>query len=193
MDYKEVEECVIRAKEGSKEDVLKLINHYKGFIHKTATEFYVKNYEIDDLMQVGYIAVLKAISRYKPGSNTFCSYVMSTIRNAVIYIVREISKGGFELSLNTPLKAEEKGIEFIDIVAAETTLEEGVVAAETSQELKAAIEGLSEEEKNFVYKVYYEKMLLACYAREIGISYKAARKMRERVLEKLRHEIVRAM
>lgn len=186
MDYKEIEECVTRAKEGSKEDVLKLINHYKGFIHKTVVEFYVKNYEIDDFMQVGYMAVLKAISRYKPGSNTFSSYVMSTIRNAVIYIVREISKGGFELSLNAPLKADEEGIEFIDIVAADTTLEEEVVAAETSVEIRAAMGSLTEEEKDLVYKVYYDKMLLASYAREIGISYKAARKMKERVLEKLR-------
>lgn len=193
MDYKEIEECVIRAKEGSKEDVLKLINHYKGFIHKTAVEFYVKNYEIDDLMQVGYMAVLKAISRYKLGSNTFSSYVMSTIRNAVIYIVREISKGGFELSLNAPLMADEDGLEFIDIVAGETTLEEEIVAAENSQELRAAMVSLTEKEKDFVYKVYYEKMLLASYAREIGISYKAARKMKERVLEKLRHEMKQLM
>ena len=189
MDYKEIEECVIRAKEGSKEDVLKLINHYKGFIHKTAVEFYVRNYEIEDLMQVGYIAILKAVSSYKPGSYTFSSYVMSTIRNAVIYIVRERSKGGFELSLNAPLKTDEKDLEFVDIVAADTTLEEEVVAAETSQELRAAMGSLTEAEKDFVYKVYYDKMLLASYAREIGISYKAARKMKERVLEKLRQEM----
>ncbi|WP_139904805.1 sigma-70 family RNA polymerase sigma factor [Clostridium thermarum] len=190
MDYKEVEKWVIRAKEGSQEDVQKLLNHYKGYIYKTAGEFYLKNYEVEDFMQVGYLAVIKAISKYVPGTNTFCSYVMRVIRNAVLYQVRHRSKEGYEVSLNNQVRAEEEGLEFIDILPAEKTLEDEVVAAETYENLRAALEELSEAEKDLVYKLYYDKMKLATYARELGITYNAARRKKARVLGKLRRELL---
>lgn len=192
MDYKEVEEWVIRAKEGCQEYVQKLLNHYKGYIYKTASEFYLKNYEVEDFVQVGYIAVIKAISKYVPGTNTFCSYVMRVIRNAVLYQVRHRSKEGYEVSLNNRVRDEE-GLEYIDIFATEKTLEDEVVAAETYEDLRAALEGLTEEEKDLVYKLFYEKKKLATYARDHGITYITARRKKDRVLGKLRRELLQKM
>jgi DNA-directed RNA polymerase specialized sigma subunit len=75
MNHYEIETCVAGAKNGNNEDLLKVLNQYKPFIFKTASKFNIKNYDIHDLEQIGYMAIMHAVAKYKTGSCTFSSYV----------------------------------------------------------------------------------------------------------------------
>ncbi|MCS6112569.1 sigma-70 family RNA polymerase sigma factor, partial [Clostridium botulinum] len=65
MNYKDIENLVIEAKRGDDEALLKLMVQFKPFIFKTANSFNIKNYDTFDLVQIGYIALINAVDKYK--------------------------------------------------------------------------------------------------------------------------------
>jgi RNA polymerase sigma factor (sigma-70 family) len=187
MTYKEIETCVVRAKSGNQEDLLKLFEQFKPFIIKTASQFSIKNHDIYDLLQIGYITLINAVSKYKLGSHTFSSYAFNAIKNNLRYVGRNHAKMGGELSLNMPVNAEsEAAVEFIDCLEDETDLEKDLLAAEQLKELRKAVASLPEDELELVIMVFYDKIPLKTYAQKKGLSYFRAIRKKEKILEKLR-------
>jgi RNA polymerase sporulation-specific sigma factor len=50
MNHYEIEASVIRAKNGNREESLKVLEQYKPFIFKTARTYNIKNYVLYDLI-----------------------------------------------------------------------------------------------------------------------------------------------
>lgn len=71
MNHYEIEACVVRAKNGSTADTLMLLEPFKPFIFKSAGRLRLKHYDTNDLVQIGYGAIINAVKKYKIGSNTF--------------------------------------------------------------------------------------------------------------------------
>jgi RNA polymerase sigma factor (sigma-70 family) len=187
MNYNEIESCVIRAKAGSKKDLLKLLQQFKPFIFKTAKQFNIKNYDSEDLLQVGYTAIIKAVAKYKIGSHTFSSYAYNAVKNTLIQTARNNSKYSGELSLNSPVQEEEDNTsEYLDCISSEVNLEEEILKNLEFRELRSAIKNLSEEEEVLVYMLYYARMTLKTYSVIKDISYSQALRKRDSVLKKLR-------
>jgi RNA polymerase sporulation-specific sigma factor len=67
-------------KTGDEEAVGEVINKYKYLILKEASKYRIPSYEFEDLVQQGYLSVIKAIGRYKLGSNSFNGYCIRSIR-----------------------------------------------------------------------------------------------------------------
>lgn len=186
MNHNEIEKCVIRAKAGSQEDLLKLLEQFKHFIYKTASSFNIRNYDIDDLVQLGNIAVMKAVLKYKVGSHTFSSYVFNSIKNELKYAVRVNAKANKDLSINMPVDASEGyDTEFVDCLESPDNIEEDLVKAENIKELREAIELLSEEEKQLINAIYYNGSELKKYAESKNLSYQQALRRKRKVLNKL--------
>lgn len=49
-------------------------------IFKEAAKYHIPGYELEDLIQHGYLSVIKAISMYKLGSNSFNGYCITSIK-----------------------------------------------------------------------------------------------------------------
>lgn len=187
MNHYEIEACVIRAKNGNKEELLKLMEQFRPFIFKTARDFNIKNYDMYDLAQIGYVALINAAAKYRTGSNTFSSYAYNSIKNAFIYTSRQNAKYTSELSLNKTLNSEEDSdTEFIESIEGLENVEEDIISAENMSELKRAVSKLPSEEMELVIMVYYSGISLKTYADKKGISYQRANRKRNKILEKLR-------
>jgi RNA polymerase sigma factor (sigma-70 family) len=187
MNHNEIESCVIRAKTGNQEDLLKILMQFKPFIFKTAQQFNIKNYDLYDLSQMGYIALINAVSKYKIGSHTFSSYAFNTIKNEFKYIARQNSKFSKDLSLNSPMESEDSTIsEYVDLIASDESFEEDLMLSENIDEVRKAVSKLPEDEIEFVVMVYYSGVSLRAYAEKKGISYYHASLKRNSVLKKLK-------
>lgn len=187
MNHYEIEACVIRAKNGNKVELLKILEAYKGFIFKNAREFNIKGYDIYDLVQIGYVALINAVSKYRTGSNTFSAYGCNSIKNAFRYIARGNSKYNGELSLNSPVNTEvDLNTEFIDYIEGPENVEEDIISAEQIIELKRAVSKLPGDEMELILMVYYSGASLKTYAEKNGLSYQQAVRKKNRVLKKLR-------
>lgn len=187
MNHYEIEACVIRAKNGNKSELLKILEQYKPFIIKTAGSYNIKNYDTYDLLQIGYVTLINAVAKYRTGSNTFSTYAYNAITNAFRYTARQNNKYGTEVSMNIPISAESgTDTEFIDILEDSTDIEEDIVTAEQIRELKSAVAKLPFDEMDFVIMVYYGGASIKTYAEKNGLTYQQAVRKKKRILEKLR-------
>ncbi|MFL0248104.1 sigma-70 family RNA polymerase sigma factor [Candidatus Clostridium stratigraminis] len=191
MNQNEIEACVIRAKIGSQEDLLKILEQYKPFIFKTAKTFNIKDFDTYDLAQIAYVTIINAVLKYKIGSHTFTSYAMNAIQNEFKYTARRNSRYNKELSLNTPLnEAEDNYNEFVDCIEEPEMIEEELIKHEKSKELRQALARLSEEELELVIMVYYNKVSIKTYADKKGLVYTTAINRKNKILKKLKGLVV---
>ena len=187
MNHNEIEACVIKAKNGSKEELLKLIEQFKPFIFKTAREFNIRDMDKDDLFQIGSAAVVNAVIKYKIGSHTFSSYAFNAVKNEFRYAARKASKCSKDLSIDAPIREFEEGsIEILDCLESPVNIEETVMKNETYKELRQALNKLSKEEREILLMIYWENMTLKTYAEDNKLSYLQVARKKKRALAKLR-------
>lgn len=190
MDYYEIEACVIKAKQGSKEDMQKIFEQYRPFIIKTAKKFIIRNCDINDLIQIAYISLINVVSKYEASSNTFGTYAFKAIVNAFRNTARKSMKYNREFSLNVPIGASDyNGADFIDFVASLDNIEENLLNSENAWEIRQLISKLPEEEKDLVVTLFYNKGTLKAYAKKRGMCYPTAIRRKKSVLEKLGKKI----
>jgi RNA polymerase sigma factor (sigma-70 family) len=140
MTYNEIEACVSRAKNGSQEDLLKISQQYKYFIIKTAKDFNIRNHDVYDLLQIGYITLIKAVNMYKIGYHCFSNYAYTSVKNAFRYTARQNSKFSDEISLYATADFDDSpDAEYMDFIAADEDLEETVINCEDIEEVREAI------------------------------------------------------
>ncbi|MCM0648171.1 sigma-70 family RNA polymerase sigma factor [Clostridium swellfunianum] len=186
MNHNEIEACVIRAKSGSEEDFGKLMKQFRPFIYKTANNSNIRSYDIEDLVQLGNIALMKAVLKYKIGSHTFSSYAFNSIKNEIRCAARINAKIGNELSINAPVhNADSQEVEYVDFLEDPDNLEEDLIKRESFKELKKAIERLSDEEIEFVNLTYFKGVPLRKYAEDKGIEHNKAIARKRKVIQKL--------
>ena len=191
MKHYEVEAAVVKAKNGDTEALTKLIESFKGYIYKTAYGFRVKNYELEDLIQIGNAAVINAVKKYTTGGSTFTPYVCNAIKNTFNYIARQNTRYQEEVSLNTPIDTGYSDTtEMIDLIKDPLDFEEEFTAEEGIQEVRKAMMALSLEELEFITMVYYNKASIKTYAIKKGLSYQQAIRKRNNILKKLRELLV---
>lgn len=185
-DY--IENLVKEAKLGNSNDKEELVNRFKPFIVKRAQGVFIKNYDMEDLIQIGVMSILRAIESYKLERKNFVSYVTYAITNNFNYEIRKRNKDRFESSLN---KETDEGLEILDLVSDEGNIEENYINKEMRDKLLKSINMLSLEEKSLIQMVYFEKIKIKDYAESKGIKYGTVMKRKRVVMEKLRMHLER--
>ena len=186
MNHYEIEACVMRAQKGNREELLKILEQYKPFIFKIARQYNIKNYDLYDLVQIGYVAVINAVAKYRASSNTFSSYAYVSITNEFRYTARVNSKNNNVLSLCSPVvETEGTKIEYIDCIEGPENVEEDIITSETLKEVKRAVSKLPVDELELILMVYYSGCSLKTYAEKKGLSYQLVVRKKNKILEKL--------
>ena len=90
------------AKNQDKDAILFFIEKYKPLIKKYAFKYKLKNYDSNDLIQIGNISIITAINKYdlSKGNEHIDSYIINTIKNAFRNLARSEIKYTSESSLN---------------------------------------------------------------------------------------------
>lgn len=190
MDHYEIEACVVAAKNGNEEALLKLLAQYKSLIFKTAYQYDIKNYEKNDLVQIGYLAILKALKNYRVRSNTFSAYVVKAIKNAFKYTSRQNNKYELDLSLNATVSTgQDSSAEFIDCLESGVNLMEDVLNKQEIAELRKVLLKLAPEDQEMIQAVYFNNCPLKHYARKKGLNYLQAIRKKKRILKYINNYI----
>lgn len=190
MDFNEIETAVGKAKSGDMEAVLSLIEQFKPFIFKQARTLNVKNMDTYDLVQTGYVALIKAVDLYKIGNHKFSCYVYRSIKNNIKYALRTNSKTNSEVSLNAPIACDETSSgEFIDIIDSDYNLEEYFFKNERRKELKKLLSKLQEDELELIIMCYYNGFTLKKYAEKKGLNYLTVVRFKNKILKELKTEL----
>jgi RNA polymerase sporulation-specific sigma factor len=177
-----LESLVEKAKNGDRIALMDIIERYKFLIVRLASSYHIPSYEFEDLVQQGYLSVIKAVNLYKLGSNTFDGYCIHSIRTNFKALLKGKIKHYREVPNEEPIKTN---------VAAEYsfTLEDEVIAYEEIKRLYDALEKLDPVERDVVERFYLLEDSLKEIACDGDNNYYEYRKIKNKALEKLKKYI----
>ncbi len=180
----ELEDLVMKAKNGDSTAHEEIFNRFKGYIYKTCIGIYISGYDMNDLIQLGNITLIKAIKKFDPLKNkSFTPYATSAIRNNYFYEIRQKSKFNAECSIN---QETEEGLEFIENIASSCNIEEDLLHKEKLAQLSTALSKLQPNERELIEYVYLKEGKLIDYAKIRNMKYATCFKHKDRILKKLR-------
>jgi RNA polymerase sigma factor, sigma-70 family len=162
---------------------------YKPCIIKKARQIYINGYELEDLIQIGALALIKAAKKYQLGRKVaFTTYAVTVIRNSFNEELRKVLSKKLDENFKCSLNSLNKdGIEFIEVLVSDENVEADAISREQISVLAKALEKLSEDEREIIQWFYFENKPLKEYAKAKGIALNTAAKRKQRAIEKLKN------
>ncbi|MBR2365567.1 MAG: RNA polymerase sporulation sigma factor SigE [Oscillospiraceae bacterium] len=154
---------------------------------------------IEDLISIGTIGLIKAVSTFKPDKNIkLATYSSRCIENEILMHVRKISNQKTEVSLDEPINTDWAGNELLlsDILGTESdTVMRGLEEDAERQQLRRALEQLSDREKTIITLRYGlggagEKTQKEV-ADKMGISQSYISRLEKRIMVRLRRDLAK--
>lgn len=106
----EEKEAVMRLAAGDKEAREKLIEHNLRLVVYIAKKFESSNVDIDDLISVGTIGLIKAINSFDGSKQIkLATYASRCIENEILMHLRKVVRTKGEMSLDEPLNVDWEG------------------------------------------------------------------------------------
>lgn len=138
-----------KAKEGDRGAVESIINQFTHFILKESSKYYIKGFEYEDLVQHGYLSVIKAIHQYKDPKKNFNAYCIMAIKLNFKALLKKEIKHFREF--------ENENISEISNTNYKFTVEDEVIAYEIVKSVYRALDMLSKEEREIIEKFYFKE------------------------------------
>ena len=112
LDKEEELSCVLKAKQGDIETRNKLVEHNLRLVVFLAKKYESTGYDLEDLVSIGSIGLIKAIETYKPDKNIkLATYASRCIANEILMYIRKNKKRRSEVSLEDSLTYDAEGNE----------------------------------------------------------------------------------
>lgn len=112
LDKEKELECIIKAQKGDIEARNKLIEHNLRLVVFLAKKYENTGYDIEDLVSIGSIGLIKGIKTYKIDKNIkLATYASRCIANEILMFLRKNKKRRGEISLEDALNYDSEGNE----------------------------------------------------------------------------------
>ncbi len=184
---------MLSGKESVKKD---LIEHNLRLVVYIARKFDNTGIELDDLISVGAIGLIKAVNTYKIDKNIkLATYASRCIENEILMYLRKTCKIKSEISFDEPLNVDYEGNELLlsDILG--TDVDVVYKSAEDSVERKIlhnAISKLSNREKTIMNLRFgldgSDEMTQKEVADLLGISQSYISRLEKKIVERLKKD-----
>ena len=154
---------------------------------------------LEDLISIGTIGLIKAISTYRREKNIkLATYASRCIENEILMHIRKIAGQRSEVSLDEPINMDYDGNELLlsDILGTDEdiifrSLEDDVDICV----LRQALNGLTQRERQIVWMRYglngYPEQTQKDVAQKMGISQSYISRLEKRIMNRLKKELIR--
>ncbi len=135
LSAKEEKECFRKIEEGDEDARNKVIEHNLRLVAHVVKKYGQSNVDQDDLISIGTIGLIKAVSGYSYKKETkFATYASRCIENEILMYFRSIKKSAQDVYISDPIDTDSEGnsLSLIDIVA-----DEHDIADDIEEKLKA--------------------------------------------------------
>ena len=190
---------LIKAKAGDEEARNILIEHNLRLVVFLAKKYENTTYDIEDLVSIGSIGLIKGINTYKIDKNIkLATYASRCISNEILMFLRKNKRKRAEVSLEDALNYDAEGNELHleDILGTEIDLVPNEYEKQVDKEvLSKEIEGLPDRDKEIMTlryglnntKEYTQKEV----AEMLGISQSYISRIEKKVVKKLKQVMIR--
>ena len=188
-------DCLQRMKNGDLEARNELILRNMRLVAHVAKKYQSREEELEDLISIGTIGLIKAISTYKEEyGSRLATYAVRCIDNELLMHFRAKKKMSREMSLYEPIGTDKEGnqIQLVDVIVSEDVdvVEQMELNQKTEKLTKIISEVLSGRELFIIINRYglfnKESMTQREIADKLGISRSYVSRIEKRALEKLK-------
>lgn len=194
----EEQETLEKLEQGSEEAKQKLIEHNLRLVVFIARRFENTGVNLEDLISIGTIGLIKSISTYRRDKNIrLATYASRCIENEILMYIRKISNQKTEISLDEPINMDYDGNELLlsDILG---TDEDTVTCALEDdvdlQLLRQALKQLPERERRIIYMRFglegQRELTQKEVAEVMGISQSYISRLEKRIMQRLKKEML---
>ena len=195
---KEEEEYYFKAyKNGDENAKNKIIEHNLRLVVYVAKKYEVNTSYFEDLVSIGCMGLIKAISTFDIDKNfKLATYASRCIENEILMYLRKTSKQKLEISIDEPLNIDYDGNELLlgDILSIpEETVIDEIADDEQRKIMYKAIEELKPREKEII-KLRYgldngEEMTQKDVADKLKISQSYISRLEKKIIKKLKMKL----
>ena len=194
-------ELIARLGQGDPEARARLIEHNLRLVVYIARRFENTGINIEDLISIGTIGLIKAVGTYQPAKSIkLATYASRCIENEILMHLRKTSSQKTELSLDEPLNTDWDGNELLlsDVLGTEADVVMRPIEEDVERDLlAAAINVLSPREKQIITLRFGlgggKEQTQKEVADQLGISQSYISRLEKRIIARLKKEIVRMM
>ena len=175
----------------------RLIEHNLRLVAHSTKKYYAQCDDTDDLISIGTIGLIKAISTYDPEKNVkLATYASRCIEIEILMYLRSVRRKATEVSLTDALEADEDGggLALMDILSEEMDLDERLMLEEQSKKLYQAIDAELDAREQKVVRLRYglggkQPLTQRETAELLGISRSYISRIEKKALAKLREKM----
>ena len=176
-----------------------LIEHNLRLVVYISRRFENTGVNLEDLISIGTIGLIKAISTYRLDKNIkLATYASRCIENEILMHIRKIAGQRAEISLDEPINMDYDGNELLlsDILGTEEDTVTGPLEdAVDLQLLRQALRELPEREREIVLMRFglegHKELTQKEVAQKMGISQSYISRLEKRIMLRLRKELLR--
>ena len=188
-------EAMEQGDEGAK---ARLIEHNLRLVVFIARRFENTGVNLEDLISIGTIGLIKAIGTYRRDKNIkLATYSSRCIENEILMHIRKISAQKAEVSLDEPINMDYDGNELLlsDILGTDENIVTGHLEDEVDLILlRKAVKELPSREQEIIWMRYglegRKELTQKEIAQKMGISQSYISRLEKRIMEKLKKEII---
>lgn len=194
LSSKQESELLAKAENGDIDAKNKLIEHNLRLVAHITKKYYTAGCEQDDLISIGTIGLIKAISTFKSNKGIrLATYASRCIENEILMYFRNMKKTAQDVYISDPIDTDKDGnaLTLIDVIADEGDIEDEIDKKIKIEKLRVILTGtLDERETEIINMRYglggYEELTQREIAKKLGISRSYVSRIEKAALEKLR-------
>lgn len=197
LTAEEERECIERWQNGDIEARNILVEHNLRLVAHIIKKYYTQTDDVDDLISIGTIGLIKGINTYKPDKGVrLATYASRCCENEILMHFRSRKKTAGDLSLSDALDTDGEGnsLSLMDVISQEEELSDKIGNFEICSKLREYIDTVLTEREAKIIKIRYgidgmEPKTQRETALECGISRSYVSRIEKKALEKLREAL----
>ena len=201
LDRAEEAALIARLEEGDEGAKSRLIEHNLRLVVYIARRFENTGVNIEDLISIGTIGLIKAVGTYKPAKNIkLATYASRCIENEILMHLRKIANQKTEVSFDEPLNTDWDGNELLlsDILGTDGDLVMKPIEDDVDRQLLlSALEKLSNRERTIITLRFgldgRPEKTQKEVADLLGISQSYISRLEKRIISRLKKEILKML
>lgn len=201
LSSEEEKELVAKLSEGNKSAREKLIEHNLRLVVYIAKKFESSNVDIDDLISVGTIGLIKAVNSFDGNKQIkLATYASRCIENEILMHLRKVVRTKSEMSLDEPLNVDWEGNVLLlsDVLGTESDVTcKDVENDEEKDILIKTFKQLPPRERQIVRLRFgllgAQKKTQKEIADLLGISQSYISRLEKKVMKKLKKELMKSV
>lgn len=195
----EEDEIIVRLDDGDSEAKALLIEHNLRLVVYIAKRFENVKADMEDLISVGTIGLIKAVNSFNSGKNIkLATYASRCIENEILMHLRKINKVRNEVSLDEPLNTDWEGNVLLlgDVLGTDAdVIYKDIESSVEKEMLKQSFMKLSERERTIMELRFglmgREERTQKEIADMMGISQSYISRLEKKILSRLKKEMAK--